>query len=258
MNKFINLLFLLVMFSCKNEQASKPNFNFIKTFEGEIGDKYAVVMKIRVDEGKIEGNYYYRSSTDKLKIKGTIEKSGEILFSEFDTQGNQTGIFKGKLLDGAKLNGTWSKPSGEKEMNFTLIESNTNFEGLASEQTKKAKEKIETEKALDDDKERVKVDIKTYVTTKYNCKWKLLGGFSNLYVTLSNNTNYLVDEVKATLSVIKSNGTIHYTEEISFDKISAWDSQIVNLADGGRGNEIKIEIWKIKSKQLDLNYNTRE
>ena len=256
MNRFIQIVLLFMAISCKNESSNSNNTSFIKTFEGEIGSKYEIVLKMRVDNGNAEGNYFYRSTGEKLKIKGVIDKLGDIILNEFDTKGNQTGIFKGKIINGTKLLGTWSKADGGKEMDFTLIESNTNFEGVAVEQEKKAKEKFETQKEIESDKERIKVDIKSYVIAKHDCRWKTFGGYRNMYVTLSNNTNYQLDEVKATLSVIKSNKDIYYTEELSFDKIPAWENKIVQLADSERGNEVKITIWKIKSKELGLDYNT--
>jgi hypothetical protein len=102
--------------------------DFIKTFEGTINNKYGILMKITCDEGKIVGNYFYKSQKIKIEVKGNLNEKEEISIQEFDKKGNQTGVFNGIMPNENKITGTWSKPNGNSEMPFSLIESNTNFE----------------------------------------------------------------------------------------------------------------------------------
>jgi len=138
----ISFLMIISFFACnengnnrsksKNEKAST---DFIKTFEGQINNKYPIIAKIESNSGKISGNYLYTKVGQELELKGTVSSDNEIEINEFDEKGNQTGVFKGKLVNENKLEGIWHKPNGKSEMSFYLIESNSNYEG--SKKTKK-------------------------------------------------------------------------------------------------------------------------
>ena len=103
--------------------------SFVKTYEGSLDNQYKVVMKITSNEGIVTGTYFYLSQGGNLKLQGELSVSNEILLNEFNDDGNQVGLFKGRL-DGSKIEGTWSKPDGSKEMPFLLIESSTVYESL--------------------------------------------------------------------------------------------------------------------------------
>jgi hypothetical protein len=149
MNRTLLFALLFSLFACKNESTSN-SINFIKTFEGEIANKYEVVMKLRAENGNVEGNYFYRKTGEKIKIKGTIEKSGKIMLNEYDNEGKRTGVFVGRIIDNTKITGTWNKPNGKNEAEFTLIESNGNFDNLSEDILNKKKEQIRKEYTKND------------------------------------------------------------------------------------------------------------
>ena len=130
--KKIFLLFILSIFiSCKktesgNSTKTELTTNFVKTFEGKISDKFDIIMKLTSENGIVNGVYYYKKVGENIQLKGDIQ-NGELLLNEYDNNGNQTGIFKGKIIENSKIEGNWSKPNGEKEMTFKVFESNTSY-----------------------------------------------------------------------------------------------------------------------------------
>lgn len=136
-NRFILTALVALLFSCStdpNDATTDPNANatiasFVKTYEGLIDNQYRIVLKITSDEGDITGTYFYTSQGGNLKLQGELSAKNEIVMNEFNDDGNQVGLFKG-TLSGGKIEGTWSKPDGSKEMSFSLIESSTVYESL--------------------------------------------------------------------------------------------------------------------------------
>ena len=129
MRKIFLFLILSICFSCKkteSENSLKTEIptNFVKTFEGEISKKFDIIMKLTSDNGIVSGTYYYKKVGENIQLKGELKSNGELQLNEFDNNGNQTGIFKGKIIENSKIEGKWSKPNGDNEMTFKLIESN--------------------------------------------------------------------------------------------------------------------------------------
>jgi hypothetical protein len=124
------LLIILSVISCKDEKQKEITKDFIRTYEGNINEKYEIMMKITSDNGKISGSYFYKKKGIKIGIKGSLKDDGSIILNEFDKNGNQTGIFEGNLKNEHKIIGKWSKPNGKNNMDFKLIESNSNYKVL--------------------------------------------------------------------------------------------------------------------------------
>ena len=146
MKYILPILIILVTISCKKkESGNSPKVeiptNFVKTFEGKISEKFDIIMKLTAESGIVNGAYYYTKVGRNIQLKGEIQNNGELLLNEYDSSGNQTGIFKGKIIENSKIEGNWSKPNGEKEMTFKLIESNASY---SSEQNS-IKEKLNFE-----------------------------------------------------------------------------------------------------------------
>lgn len=137
---YINIL-IFILSSCntqetnqsQNLQNSQSSLDFVKTFEGQINNKYDIAMKLMSNSGQITGNYFYKSVGTSIKLNGQVKEDGNIILNEFDTEGNQTGVFNGKVINSNKIEGQWSKPNGDKQMSFYVIESNSNFEGSQKE-----------------------------------------------------------------------------------------------------------------------------
>ncbi len=124
------LLFIIAIFSLAVFSACSGNEtvdNYTKTFEGKIGEEYEIVAKLKFSNNQLEGVYYYKKLGVDLKIKGSIDADGILILNEFDSNGNQTGIFKGTFSN-TSLSGNWSKPDGSKSKAFSLKESEINYD----------------------------------------------------------------------------------------------------------------------------------
>jgi hypothetical protein len=117
------------MISCKEESKKEtPSFDFIKTFAGKIDNKYPLHIKLNSESGKINGTYFYDKVGTDIEIKGTILKDSTLTLNEFDQKGNQTGLWKGKLINKNKISGIWSKPNGDSAKDFNLILTSDNYQ----------------------------------------------------------------------------------------------------------------------------------
>jgi hypothetical protein len=94
--------------------------DFSKTFEGAINNEYQIQMSLQRSGQELSGSYFYTKHKTDIQIKGTIDGQDNFTINEFDGKGNQTGVFKGRLISGSEMEGTWSKPNGDKSMPFAL------------------------------------------------------------------------------------------------------------------------------------------
>jgi hypothetical protein len=106
--------------------ASSVPMDFVKNFDGRIDTKYDITMKITANDGQISGMYFYKSQGKNLTVKGNIDASGNVNLTEYDAQGGVAGQFSGRMVNGNKIEGSWSKPGGGSSIPFYLIESNVN------------------------------------------------------------------------------------------------------------------------------------
>lgn len=111
-----------------------------RSFTGSIGDHLAVEMVLGRGGDVLSGSYRYVGRKGKLTLEGTVTREGDFSLQEFDENGNQSGLFKGRWGEddtgAAELTGTWTKPDGSGPLPFTLaelpVESNAGF-SLSSE-----------------------------------------------------------------------------------------------------------------------------
>jgi hypothetical protein len=138
----IKLLYLTLLFtsfiSCKSEtttekQQPQLNLDFVQTYEGTIANKYPLHIKLKSDAGVITGNYFYDKVGTDIKFNGTITNDSVFTLNEFDINGNQVGLWKGKLVNENKISGDWSKPDGSSATDFKLIATSSNYETVKRE-----------------------------------------------------------------------------------------------------------------------------
>lgn len=125
------IMILITLISCKNQSKKEnqnPNLDFIQTYEGTIAGKHPVHLKLKSENGELSGNYFYDKVGENIEIKGTLKDDNTLILSEFDEKGNQTGLWKGSLINQNRITGTWSKPNGTSPMNFNLIITSENYE----------------------------------------------------------------------------------------------------------------------------------
>jgi hypothetical protein len=85
-----------------------------------------------------------------------------------------------------------------------------------------------------------------------------LGGISNLDITITNNTNYILDEVMVEVEYIKKNGGIFNVEKLVMKNINPNDTKSLRAPDSNRGKTVRVSIKSIYSKQLNLCYDNNK
>ena len=97
-----------------------------RVFSGKLGEKYRIQMRLRREGGKLSGAYFYERFGKDLTLRGEISAQGDFTLLEYDGDGAQTGVFKGKWkaadCEGCSdvLDGNWSKADGTHASPFSL------------------------------------------------------------------------------------------------------------------------------------------
>jgi len=81
-----------------------------------------------------------------------------------------------------------------------------------------------------------------------------LGGIKDLSVTITNRSDYPIDEAIVKVTYIKANGGIWKTKYITINGVPAHDSKEQSVPDVGRGKKVKVSLYKVVSKKMKLSY----
>ena len=82
-----------------------------------------------------------------------------------------------------------------------------------------------------------------------------IGGISDLGITVSNSTEYSLDEVNVEIYYIQANRETFKTETISLNNITPNSSKRVGAPNSDRGLSVKIRIVSITAKSFKFCYN---
>jgi hypothetical protein len=83
-------------------------------------------------------------------------------------------------------------------------------------------------------------------------RYSKLGGISGLKISVSNNTQYRLDQVKVRVDYHKPNGTIWDYKIVVFTNIAAFETATLPVDDTQRGVKITYQIISVKSAALDI------
>src|SRR2546428_170738 len=129
--------------------ASGGQLGETRFFAGSIGSSNDLQMKLLRSGDDLSGTYSYVRIGKPITVKGTIDKDGTLTLSEYDAGNAPTGVFKGKWdtsdPTAVKIEGTWSKPNGDKQAKFSLVEEPISFSSgleLVTKQTKESDNKL--------------------------------------------------------------------------------------------------------------------
>ena len=120
-----------------------------KHFKGSIGTSLDLQMKLVRTGDQLAGSYFYQKVGNRIDLRGTVDKDGNLMLDEFDSSGKQTGMFKGLWTVDPKdglitLAGNWSKPANQKDSDkktaFSLHEEPISFTGDVDVVAKQIKE----------------------------------------------------------------------------------------------------------------------
>jgi hypothetical protein len=102
-------------------------------------------------------------------------------------------------------------------------------------------------------KKLVRNNIRLYVKAESNeYDHRGLGGISNLEISVTNPTDYTIDNVRVKIIYIKANGSTWDTKFEDFHSIKPNSKATHKIPDTKRGTSVKQEIVTIKSKSLGL------
>lgn len=99
-------------------------------------------------------------------------------------------------------------------------------------------------------------NIEQYVSVSTNqYSYDAFGGISNLDIIVTNNTEYLLNEVNVNVDYIKDNGGIYKTEIVTIYNIPAKQDKSVSAPESNRGTSVNAKIQSISSKKLHMCYD---
>ena len=105
-----------------------------------------------------------------------------------------------------------------------------------------------------DRKKMTRDNITSLITAErssYN--FSSLGGISNLSLSVTNQTDYIIDNVKVRVIYLKPNGQVWNSRFVDFNLLNPKTKSTIKVADTERGVSVKYEIASIKSNALELN-----
>lgn len=116
--------------------------------------------------------------------------------------------------------------------------------------------------AIDDEKERINEELtiknrnfrnnfeKYIKVSTNNYSYNELGGISNLDIIVTNNTDYMLDEVNVNVDYIKDNGEIFKSEIVTINNIPAHQDKSVSAPESNRGTSVEVRMDAITSKKM--------
>lgn len=108
--------------------------------------------------------------------------------------------------------------------------------------------------AEEDAKAMIKKNITSYVTAERNeYTFNELGGISNLKISVTNSTDYVLDNVRVKVIYIKANGEVWDSKMFDFNMLDPQTKSTIKVGDTERGTSVQYEIVSIKSNALGLN-----
>ncbi len=126
---FASVLFIMVLASAlsgqekTDEKSRSGKLDFEIVFEGSFYHQYAMKMKLKSEDGNINGEYYMAGMPGDRPVSGSIDKKGNVLLKDFLPGNEQAGVFSGKMFAGNFVSGTYKSFSPAGEISFALTKS---------------------------------------------------------------------------------------------------------------------------------------
>lgn len=113
--------------------------------------------------------------------------------------------------------------------------------------------KYQTNQVIEDNRIHIRDNIRSYVTAG-NSEYKILGlgGIYGLSIDITNDTDYLLDNVRVQIRYIKANGETWKEEMLDFALVPPNRKMTLRAPDSDRGTSIDYKIISIKSSALGL------
>ncbi len=82
---------------------------------------------------------------------------------------------------------------------------------------------------------------------------RLFGGISGLRITVTNNSDYLVDIVKVKVTYIKADGDLYKEELLYFNRLDEHSTQTLDAPESDRGTSVRITTESLSCAALQIN-----
>ena len=106
---------------------------------------------------------------------------------------------------------------------------------------------------IEDEKSRVRNNITNYITAETNqYQYNEFGGIYNLVVSINNTSGYMMENVRVTLTYIKTNGAVWKNQDYDFEMLTPHSVGTIKVPNTTRGTSVKVRITAIKSTALGL------
>lgn len=116
--------------------------------------------------------------------------------------------------------------------------------------------KVEEERLAEERRTYIRNNFTDFITTDVQYYYNpILGGIENLFVQLSNSSEYRLDKVIVAVEYIKDSGGIYKTEYIEFSKIKAKGTKNLRAPDSSRGTKVRCYISYASSERLNFLYD---
>lgn len=119
----------------------------------------------------------------------------------------------------------------------------------------KAKEAQEQDmrEAEENRKAGIRDNISSWVKlSRSDYRYSEFGGISDLSITVTNTTEFLLDEVTVKVSYIKANGELWKDEYLTFSMVEPNSSKKQRAPESERGTNVEYELVSVKSTGLNL------
>lgn len=102
-----------------NYNPGKLERNFSRTFYGTVDDD-GIEMDLRRNGSRLSGKVRPQNRSADISVEGYIENDGSFTMEEKSDIGLVTGLYRGRIQPDNTINGTWSKPDGDKTRPLSL------------------------------------------------------------------------------------------------------------------------------------------
>lgn len=96
---------------------------------------------------------------------------------------------------------------------------------------------------------------KLITATHSNYGIGFFGGIKDLSVIVTNRTDFPLDEVVTKVTYVKANGSVWKTVPITIYGVPPHETKEQSVPDVSRGKKVKVNLQKVVSKKMDLNYS---
>lgn len=128
---------------------------------------------------------------------------------------------------------------------------NEEFIGVDSSAVAVDEEKDRINEQLTIKKRNYRNNFEKYIRVSTNqYTYNELGGISNLDVIVTNDTDYVLDEVNVNVDYIKDNGDIFKSEIVTLNNIPAHQNKSASAPESNRGTSVEVRMDGITSKKM--------